>query len=967
MADLDRKELIQLIAIGKSNLNLTGLDLSYLDLKKLDLTGAILIGANLSYSDLSNVILKDANMQEVNLTGAILTNANFENTNLKNAIFQEIDENIKQIDYDQLKSEEIKSEEIKNINEEKSYLRNITPEVNTNINKLIAKDKQLEKLTIPDENPELEKQELLNMITNYEKGGINKVIDFSEIDLSGLDLSNRNLSGINLSGTDLIKTNLSGTNLIGANLSNADLTEANLINANLTNAQLKWATFNYSDLTSANMTNVDALHTDFSGSNLSGALLLNANLKMAYFKNSNLKNVNLKNTNLRKTNFLTSNLISSDIIIDENDISLENLIKLEKLSIKTITFCLECGFITLNCINQYINDFKTFIYLTEIDKETESKLNQVYKKYNNFKIKNIKKSSRNKNPLDNLNNFKLDILTNYFDYSYSKLSIRAQNGLISLIENKDIIEIIKIINEPKFEFDEIKNIGEKTLKELKKWKLYLINYLDKIYSTSNNVLRIDYFKWLLKNIFPKLPFNFFSELDLYFLDNEKINLFKILILIFNSNKILDSKRALIFNNIFINIDKFNNSIIANKLNLSRERVRQLQSSLENELIFKLKPLNRLYQLNYFNYNFELNKSLIVLDNDMMIKINTKEDVNFNLNFITLIYCIFLNETHNLLSLKLSVEKKVIFNKKYLIKKKLYRHFNFEEFFTKMFLLTNKKNNYTYTIKKTDIINEFLNSSDENIIEELDYICSMILKHEFNIKINNEYFIINRNTKKELYEYIYEILNERGKMKKVEEIYIEIKKKNPELNVSLVSVRSTLQKDKERFVYFGRSSTYGLKKWENELDNFKGGTIRKIAIEYLNAYSSPKHISEISKHILKYRSNSNEYSILQNLKLEENGVFIFFTNGYIGLSAKIYANSYTNITDAPAIEKKEWKDRFVDLEFFYKKYKKLPSSNSENDVEVKLYRWLSIQKKKLENGSLNDNNKILLGKFLTEIY
>ena len=29
-------------------------------------------------------------------------------------------------------------------------------------------------------------------------------------------------------------------------------------------------------------------------------------------------------------------------------------------------------------------------------------------------------------------------------------------------------------------------------------------------------------------------------------------------------------------------------------------------------------------------------------------------------------------------------------------------------------------------------------NDENIIEELDYICSMILKHEFNIKINNDY-------------------------------------------------------------------------------------------------------------------------------------------------------------------------------------------------------------------------------------
>lgn len=971
MADLDRKELIQLIAIGKSNLNLTGLDLSYLDLKKLDLTGAILIGANLSYTDLSNVILKDANMQEVNLTGAILTNANFENADLKNAIFYAPDIKTVTFEYKLPKSNKPKIEDpktkTKKIHERKSNLENKAPLVKTGTNKLKTENKQLEKLSIPDENPELEKQELLNMITKYEKGGINKVVDFSEIDLSGLDLSNRNLAGINLSGTDLIKTNLSGSNLMGANLSNADLTEANLINANLSNAQLKWATFNYSDLTSANLTNVDALHTDFSDSNLSGALLLNANLKMAYFKNSNLKNVNLKNTNLRKTNFLTSNLISSDIIIDENDISLENLIKLEKLSFKTITFCLECGFITLNCINQYINDFGSFIYLIEIDKETESNLNQVYKKYNNFKIKNIKEPSRNQTPLDNLNKLKLDILKNYFDYSYSKLSISAQNGLNSFIGHKDIPTIIKIINEPIFEFDKIKNIGEKTLHELKKWKLLLINYLDKIYLTPNNALKIDYFKWLLKNIFPELPFSFFDKLGFDFNENGKIDLFKLLSLILNTDKVLDSNKSLIFRNIFININKYNNAIIANKLNLSRERIRQLQSNLENELILKLGPLKRLYQLNYFNYNFELNKSLIVLDNDIMIKINTKENVNFNLDFITLVYSIFFNETHNLLWLKLNGEKKLIFNKKYLIQKKYYKYFKFEDFFSKIFLLSTKKNKQTYSIKTIDIINEFLSTSDENILEEINNICSIILKLEFKIKIKLGHVIMQRNTKKELYEYLYAILDERGKMKKVEEIYLEIKKKIPELNVSLESVRSTLQRDKERFVYFGRSSTYGLKKWENELDNFKGGTIRKIAHEYLNAYSSPKHISEISNYILKYRSNSSEYSILQNLKLEENGNFIFFINGYIGLSGKIYANNYTKITDVPAIEKKEWKDRFVDLEFFYKKYKRLPSSTSGNEMEVKLYRWLSIQKKKLENGSLNDNNKILLEKFLTEIY
>ena len=69
----------------------------------------------------------------------------------------------------------------------------------------------------------------------------------------------------------------------------------------------------------------------------------------------------------------------------------------------------------------------------------------------------------------------------------------------------------------------------------------------------------------------------------------------------------------------------------------------------------------------------------------MIKINTKEDVNFNLDFITLVYCIFFNETHNLLWLKLNGEKKLIFNKKYLIQKKYYKYFKFEDFFSKIFL------------------------------------------------------------------------------------------------------------------------------------------------------------------------------------------------------------------------------------------------------------------------------------------
>jgi hypothetical protein len=58
----------------------------------------------------------------------------------------------------------------------------------------------------------------------------------------------------------------------------------------------------------------------------------------------------------------------------------------------------------------------------------------------------------------------------------------------------------------------------------------------------------------------------------------------------------------------------------------------------------------------------------------------------------------------------------------------------EDFFSKIFLLSTKKNKQTYSIKTIDIINEFLSTSDENILEEINYICSIILKHEFKIKI-----------------------------------------------------------------------------------------------------------------------------------------------------------------------------------------------------------------------------------------
>ena len=131
---------------------------------------------------------------------------------------------------------------------------------------------------------------------------------------------------------------------------------------------------------------------------------------------------------------------------------------------------------------------------------------------------------------------------------------------------------------------------------------------------------------------------------------------------------------------------------------------------------------------------------------------------------------------------------------------------------------------------------------------------------------------------------------------VEEIADAINKKYPELEVNGASIRSSLQREKELFIYIGRSSTYGLRRWEKEQENLKGGTIRDIVEEYLELADVPKHIGEIMEYVLRFR-DTNEKNVLSNIKLEENERFTFYDGGFIGIKGKNYAPESINFKKA----------------------------------------------------------------------
>ena len=240
------------------------------------------------------------------------------------------------------------------------------------------------------------------------------------------------------------------------------------------------------------------------------------------------------------------------------------------------------------------------------------------------------------------------------------------------------------------------------------------------------------------------------------------------------------------------------------------------------------------------------------------------------------------------------------------------------------------------------------------MDEIKDTCETIIFNEFSMVINSDgYLVIERNSKKPLHEYAIEILESKGHVMKIEDISKAINEKHPELETTEQTVRANIQKEKNDFIFIGRTSTYGLRRWEKENESLKGGTIRDIVKEFLDAFNTPKHISEILIYVQKYR-NTNERSVMTNIEVEENNRFQFFEGNYVGLKGKTYSLDTLNYKrlngshfNSKMLAKMNGKDLESAIDYYVKKY-------GYSNVQVK-----HLFQKKITEGliKITPNNKI----------
>lgn len=644
--------------------------------------------------------------------------------------------------------------------------------------------------------------------------------------------------------------------------------------------------------------------------------------------------------------------------------TIDEIYKKKEISVRSYNVCKYNELHSVSDLKKYYYKNKSFEKLRNCGRKSNEELIEICNKYPDDYFDNKEIEAKKENPLksiiSNLTRVQREVINSFIFVNTNSLSVRSKNAISLHLKNnlkvKNFTE--KVLLSESFNVQNIKNVGAKCVPEI---EIYISIIKDFIFEV--NQTRDEKYLIALKN-----KFLIQRTFDIPLVPNEILeseSIFQLTEFLLSQNAFFDETQTVIVKRalkLFNNQKELTLDEIAEQVNLSRERVRQIRKLCLEELFNKLLFISNFNDDLFQKYSIDVESMYIEINTDILNKINQSNNTNFSREFITFILSAYLKDSFSLVGNYEDVLQPKYFNSRnrhnwnnfYLIEKELSLEFDFTSFTNDISNRVSDRIEESYSFNFKSYLSKFLSNNNIDFLDLLFPICEEIINEEFEIYLDleeNINFIIN--TTRQAHEYAFEALENLGKPSKVKEIFEKVIELHPNYDTEEAKIRVSMKR-KNGFVPIGRKSVFGLKKWESELDNFKGGTIRDIVEEYLMQFAVPKHISDITEHVLKYRPKSNQYSILQNLKLDESGLYIFFKGSHIGLTTKKYESDFKKISEVQKTDRKTWEERFKILQNFVSIEKRLPFSNGVPEKEIKLYRWLNVQKSKQKKGKLSKN-------------
>ncbi|MEI8253964.1 MAG: hypothetical protein WCG25_09825 [bacterium] len=484
---------------------------------------------------------------------------------------------------------------------------------------------------------------------------------------------------------------------------------------------------------------------------------------------------------------------------------------------------------------------------------------------------------------------KIEIFSYQFKYLASKLTPRPYKVFGKFYTNYSFHDIIEKIIFQDYRIDAIRAIGVKSVNEWEGFKKEIEDLIIILGDMNHNeMLKIYLSTFIIKNFKPKND-NIEVKFDLIIGTNEKINLFALINLFIESNFKLNEVKKYYFDYYYSHEfpEKLTLDSVGKIFGITGKRVDQMKNSLIRNLPKHFLFINDIKSKILLHNYLDTDKDFIVLDYDMVRKFNELEGVSYNLRMYGYVFSMLYWETHVLVNeLKFGIIKNNL-HYLYLVKASMLEIFDFIEFIKDLEVLTIVKNTKKSGIQFENYISKFIKHNTEDDLVEIIEICKTIMQTSYNITIiNNNDLVFESQEKIKWKDYIYKVIEQKGCPMNLQEICQGIKEICFDREVIEGSIKSNLISDKQLFISFGKSGTYGLKKWEKSRNDIMGGTIRRIVFEFLQKEDTPMYFMDITRHVKQYR-NTSDKNINTNIREGTKNIFRFFKGGYVGLTSKLY--------------------------------------------------------------------------------
>jgi len=574
--------------------------------------------------------------------------------------------------------------------------------------------------------------------------------------------------------------------------------------------------------------------------------------------------------------------------------TIDEIYKKEEISVRSYHVCKYNNLNSVKDLKEYLYKRKSFENLRNCGRKSNEELIEICNKYKeeHLEIRDDKINQENsfKTIISELSRIQREVINSFILVNTNSLSVRSKNAIsLHLKRNFRIKNFAEKIFFNSVDIKHWKNVGAKSIPEIELYVSIIRDFVKEV-SESNEERKLISLK---NNFLIQRAFSI-SKIPKEVLETESI--FLLVDFLLNQNALFDKNQTTIVKNalkLYQNQKELTLDEIAEKVNLTRERVRQIRKlcvdNLFNKLLFTENfndDLHQKYGLDIENYHLEI-------DDDIIFKINNSNKTNFSKEFITYVVYVYLFDKYNLIGDIEDILQPTYFNSRkkhnwknfYLINSKIANEVNFISMADDIDKRLNDRIEETYFFNFKSYLFKFLVNNNYSILNNSLPVAEKIINDEFNLFLDlNDNIIFKRNTLKQVPEYIIEALEHLGEPSKLNEIYNWINRNYPEATKSEEALRGSCQRSNE-IIYFGRSSTFGLKKWEKTRNDIKGGTIKDIITELLKISKTPIHITEILTEIHKYRGKTNERNIITNLKLDPNNSFIIFNQKFIGLASK----------------------------------------------------------------------------------